>query len=235
MSNIRLKLNNHPVISAIIACAMLGMMPSAFGQYFESFESGTLDGWNADAMNGTTGLVNTDRASDGIYSYGNTFTVPASFAGYSVTTILDYGNARDFIDAGTTSLSLDAYSNWTNPNGWSLYDNSIKLVLNYQGGYQVLDAASGSLVNGSFEAISFDLSPWATTITAPGLSYSQLQIAWKIGTYGVNDGLDGLDNGTQTLAIDKITTVEAVPEPATAALAAMAGTAFMFLRRRSVR
>ena len=46
-----------------------------------SFESGTLDGWTAVAMNGSVGTVSELRASDGTYSYGNAFTVPASYAG----------------------------------------------------------------------------------------------------------------------------------------------------------
>jgi hypothetical protein len=229
------KMKTNKVILGI-ACAMLGMLPTAFGQYSESFESGTPDGWNLDSVNGSTPAVNTVRASDGIYSVENSFAVSPSFAGFSVTPIIDYGNARNFINANTTTLSVDVYSDWANPAGWGVYNNSITLVLNYQGGYQVLSATSGSLVNGSFETLTFDLTPWAATISNPSLSYDQMQIAWRLGTYSDNNGNNGyLASGTQDFSIDHITTVEAVPEPATSALAAMGGAALLFLRRRSVR
>ena len=223
------------VILGLVAFAMFGMLPGAFGQYSQSFESGA-GGWNLDSINGSTPAVNTVRASDGVSSVENMFNVSSNMSGYQVLSLIDYGNARDFMDASTTTLSVDVYSDWANPAGWGVYDNSIKLILNYQGGYQTLDATSGSLVNGSFETITFDLTPYAATISNPSLSYDQIQIAWKLGTYSDNNGGNGyLDSGTQDISIDHITTVEAVPEPGTMALAAVGGAILLFFRRRAGR
>src|SRR5690242_11705657 len=228
MSKIRLKLKNYQVVSGVIGCAMFGLLPSAFAQYSQSFESGTSGGWNLDSVNGSTPAVNTVRASDGIYSVENSFTVSNSLAGYHVLTLLDYGNARDFIDANTTTLSLDAYSNWANTQGWGVYGNTIDLILNYQGGYQALSPTTGSLANGSFQTLTYDISAYAAAMSSPSLSYSQIGIAWFLGTYSDN----GMDNGTQDISIDHIRTVEAVPEPGAVALTAMGGATLLCLRRR---
>lgn len=183
-------------------------------------------------MNGSVGAVNSVRASDGTYSFGNSFTVPASYSGWTVNTLLER-DPRSFMDANTTTLSLDVYSDWANPNGWGVYGNTINLILNYQGGWTTVGPTSGSLVNGSFQTLTFDLTPYAATITAPGLSYSSLSIAWFVGTWA--GGGDGLDNGTQTFAVDDIFTVQAVPEPSTFALAGIGLAGLLIFRRCAAR
>lgn len=199
-------------------------MPAAHGAVIESFESGSLNGWGAGTLNGTITTVDTVRATDGTFSAANSFTVPASFSGWTVNTIVER-DPRSFMNAGTTSLTVDVYSDWANPNGWGVYGNTVMLILNYQGGWTTVGPASGGLVNGSFQTLTFDMTPHAATITNPGLSYSGLSFAWHVGTWA--GGGDGLDNGTQTFAIDNIT---AVPEPS-CALGLSAAT-LLFLRRR---
>ena len=219
-------MKKYQVVSVVVL-AMLGMLPPAFGQYSQSFESGA-GGWNLQPVNGSTPAVNTVRASAGIYSVENAFTVSAAMVGDNHFALLDYGNARDFINANTTTLSLDAYSNWANTQNWGVYANRIELTLNYQGGYHTLAPITGGLANGSFQTLSWDLTPYAAEMSNPSLSYSQLIISWYLGTYSDN----GVANGTQDISIDHITTVEPVPEPATMAFAVMGGAAFLFFRRR---
>lgn len=211
----------------VVACALLVSLSAARGAVIESFESGTLNGWNAGTLNGVSTTVDSVRATDGSFSAANTFTVPAGFSGWTVNTIIEK-DPRTFMDAGTTALTIDVYSDWANPNGWGVYGNTIMLVLNNSNGWTPLAPTSGSLVNGAFATLTWDMTPHAAAITDAGLGYSVLGIAWHVGTWA--GGGDGLPNGTQTLAIDNIT---AVPEPAAAALGALGALAL--LRRRRFR
>jgi hypothetical protein len=229
MLNIRTKMTQSKAVAALVASAMLSQVPSAFGDYTESFESGTLNGWTAGTLNGSLGAVNNVRASDGTFSLGNSFTVPASFSGWTVNTILDR-DPRTFMNAGATSLRLDVYSDWTNPNGWGVYGNSIKLILNYEGNWTTVDPVSGSLANGSFQTFTFDTTPFAATITNPALAWSSVGIAWFVGTWA--GGGDGLANGTQTFAVDNIVVTQPVPEPGVTALLGLGLGALVASRRR---
>jgi hypothetical protein len=230
MLKIRTKMNQSNAISGLVAAAMLGLLPAAFGNYTESFESGDLSGWSAGTLNGSLGAVNNVRASNGTYSFGNSFTVPASFSGWTVNTLLDI-DPRTFMNAGATSLSVDVYSDWANPNGWGVYGNEIKMLLNYEGSWNPVSATSGGLANGSFQTLTFDLTPHAATITNPGLSYSSIGFAWFVGTWA--GGGDGLDNGTQTFAVDNIVVTQPVPEPGTTALLGLGLSALIAFRRRT--
>lgn len=228
MLRIRARTNHSKAVTGLVAAAVLGLLPAAFGNYTESFESGTLGGWNAGTLNGSLGAVNNIRAFDGTFSFGNSFTVPASFSGWSMNTIMER-DARTFLNAGATTLTVDVYSEWTNPNGWGVYGNAINLLLNYQGGWVPFGPTAGSLVNGSFATLTFDLTPYAATITNPGLSYSSIGFAWFVGTWA--GGGDGLDNGTQTFAIDNIVVTQPVPEPAAVALLGLGLSAVLVARR----
>jgi hypothetical protein len=230
MLKIRTKMNQSNAISGLVAAAMLSLLPAAFGNYTESFESGDLSGWSAGTLNGSLGAVNNVRASNGTYSFGNSFTVPASFSGWTVNTLLDI-DPRTFMNAGATSLSVDVYSDWANPNGWGVYGNEMKLLLNYEGSWNPVSAISGGLVNGSFQTLTFDLTPHAATITNPGLSYSSIGFAWFVGTWA--GGGDGLPNGTQTFAVDNIMVTQPVPEPGTTALLGLGLSALVAFRRRA--
>ena len=200
-------------------------LSAARGAVIESFESGTRNGWNAGSLNGVSTTVDSVRATDGTFSAANSFTVPASFSGWTVNTIIEK-DPRTFMDAGTTSLTIDVYSDWTNPNGWGVYGNTIMLILNNSNGWNAVAPTSGSLVNGAFATFTWDMTPHAAAITDAGLGWSILGIAWHVGTWA--GGGDGLDNGTQTFAIDNLTTV---PEPSSA-VAALAGGLIAFRRRR---
>jgi hypothetical protein len=212
--------------SLVAACALLISVSVAHGAVVESFESGTLNGWGAGTLNGSSTTVESTFVTDGIFAAGNSFTVPASFSGWTVNTIMEK-DPRGFMDAGATTLTLDVYSNWANPNGWGVYGNTIMMILNNSNGWSAVAPTSGSLVNGAFSTLTWDMTPHAAAITAAGLGYSILGFAWHVGTWA--GGGDGLDNGTQTLALDKIS-VTSVPEPSTAM--ALLSVGCMTLRRR---
>jgi len=234
MVKISTKTKRFQVVAGLLASALFGLSPAAFGNYAESFEDGTLSGWSAGTLNGAIGAVNSVRASDGTYSFGNSFTVPASFSGWTVNSILEK-DPRTFMNAGATSLSFDIYSDWANPNGWGVYGNSIKLILNNSSGWSTIDPVSGNLANGTFQTITFNLAPHAATITDPSLGWSSVGIAWHVGTWaGDGGGAVYTDNGTQTFAIDNIVVTQPVPEPASMALAELGAVALFVFRRRQV-
>jgi hypothetical protein len=215
--------------SVITACtALLGVSAAHGSTIVESFESGTLNGWNPGTINSSITTVNTDRATEGINSVANSFTVPASLSGWSVSTIIEI-DPRNLMDAGATTLSLDAYSNWANPNGWGLYGNTILLVLyNNSNGWTAVNPTTGALVNDEFSTLTWDLTPHAAAITDPGLEWSNMSLVWHVGTWA--GGEDSLDNGTQTLAIDNIV-ITSVPEPSSV-LALLTGGLLVLRRRR---
>ncbi len=225
-----MKLEPQTERSLVAACALLLSAPVIHGAVVESFESG-LNGWNAGTLNGTVTTVDSVRATDGTFSAANSFTVPASFSGWTVNNIIER-DPRTFMDAGTTTLTMDVYADWTNPNGWGVYGNTIMLILNNSSGWTAVGPTSGSLVSGSFQTLSWDLTQlWGATsiaerITDPGLGWSSVGIAWHVGTWA--GGGDALDNGTQTFAVDNIAIV---PEPSSSALGVL-GASLLVIRRR---
>jgi hypothetical protein len=224
-------MNSKPPIgrSLVSASLILVSAPVIHGAVIvDSFESGTLDGWGPGTLNGVTTTVNTDRATEGTFSAANSFTVPSGFSGWTVNTIIEK-DPRTFMDAGTTTLSVDVYSDWANPNGWGVYGNTLRLVLNNSDGWNAIAPISGSLVNGTFATFTWDMTPHAAAITNPSLGWSSLGIAWHVGTWA--GGGDGLPNGTQTLALDNIT-VTSVPESSSAAALCFMGASALLRRRR---
>jgi hypothetical protein len=219
-----MKMKSYKAILAGAALLAVPALCSAGLVYSNSFETGTFDGWWAGSINSSTTTVSTVRASDGIYSAGLMFNVSSNMAGWGEHAIV-WGDTRSFVDANTTELSVDVYSDWANPQGWGVYGNSIQLILNYEGGYTSVAPTSGALANGSFQTFTYDLTPYAATISDAGLGYSTLGFAWFLGTWADN----GMDNGTQTLAVDNI---HVIPEPATIGMIAFAGAGLLFARRR---
>ncbi len=220
-------MNKYKVMLA--GAALLAVPALCSAALVTSFESGTFDGWWAESPNGVTTTVNTDRASDGSYSAGVSFAVTTNLSGWTANGIVS-GDARSFVTAGSTELTVDVYSDWANANNWGVYANEVHLILNYEGGWTTVAPTAGSLANGSFQTLTYDLTPYAATISDPGLSYSVLGFGWVLGTWAGDDfGATYTDNGTQTIAIDNI---EVIPEPATMGLVAFAGAGVLLIRRR---
>lgn len=212
----------------VLTIVMLCLPSAASAALITSFESGGFDWWNAPDVNGAPSSVNTDRSSNGIYSTESSFTVPTGWAGWGVHTLLWKDAAAIGITSSTTQIRLDAYANWSNPNGWGVYGNNINLILNYEGGWQNLSPISGTLTNGQFTTLTYDISPYAAAMTAPGLSYSVIDIAWFLGTWADN----GQDNGVQTISIDNINADNLVPEPTSLILLAASALALSGTCRR---
>jgi len=209
---------------------MLCLPNVASAALITSFETGDFDGWNAPDVNGAPSSVNTDRASDGVYSTESSFTVPAGWAGWGVHTLLSKNTADIGITSSTTQISLDAFADWSNPNGWGVYGNEIWLILNYEGTWATISPSSGALTNGTFTTLTYDISSHAAAMTAPGLSWSAVEIAWFLGTWADN----GQDNGVQTISIDNINgnNLLVVPEPTSLLLLAASAVALIGSRRR---
>jgi hypothetical protein len=227
------------LVRSVLTLGMLCLPSVASATLITSFESGGLDGWTAGTLNGVPTVVNANRASDGVYSTETSFTVPAGWAGWGLHTLISKDTAAIGITSSTTQITLDAYSDWSNPNGWGVYGNNINLILNYDGGWQNIGPTSGGLANGTFTTLTYDISPYAAAMTAPGLTYSEVQIAWFLGTWADN----GQDNGVQTISIDNIRgdNISAVPEPSgllllgSSAVLVSSATALCGTRRRRIR
>lgn len=202
----------------ILVASALCFANHSFAEMITSFESGDLDGWIAGDLNGSMTTVNSNRASDGVYSTESSFTVPAGWAGWGVHTLISTTTAELGITSSTTEISLDAYADWSNPNGWGVYGNEVQLLLNYEGVWANLSPSSGALTNGAFSTLTYNISGHAAAMTAPGIAYSEVAVVWFLGTWADN----GMDNGTQTISIDNINgdNLATVPEPASALLVA---------------
>jgi hypothetical protein len=202
----------------ILVASALCFANHSFAEMITSFESGDLDGWTAGDLNGSMTTVNSNRSSDGVYSTESSFTVPAGWAGWGVHTLISTTTAQLGITSSTTEISLDAYVDWANPNGWGVYGNEVQLLLNYEGVWTNLSPSSGALTNGAFSTLTYNISGHAAAMTAPGIAYSEVAVLWFLGTWADN----GMDNGTQTISIDNINgdNLATVPEPASALLVA---------------
>lgn len=201
-------------LSAFLILLSISRLASA--DVVTSFETGDLDGWTAGTPFGSSTVVNSNRASDGIYSTESVFTVPASFgAGWSMNTLISKGTAEIGITSSTTEIGLDAYTN-LNLTGWGVYGNAIMLTLNYEGFWGQISPSSGSLVNGAFSTLTFDISGHAAAMSAPGLAYSAIEIVWHLGAW------QGGPDAVQTISIDNINgnNLNPIPEPATVVLLA---------------
>jgi len=202
------------LVGIALALGMLCLPSAVLADLITSFETGDFDGWNAGTPFGSPTVVNANRASDGVYSTESVFTVPANYGGWGVHNLISIGTADLGITSNTTQISLDAYIDW-NLDGWGVYGNEVQLLLNYEGFWGQISPSSGSLADGTFTTLTFDISGHAAAMTNPTLSYSAVEVVWFLGTWA--NGPDAV----QTISIDNINGNNlggTVPEPASLAL-----------------
>jgi hypothetical protein len=204
------------LVGSILALSLLCLAGVASADSVTSFETGDFDGWTAESPFGSPAVVNTNRASDGVYSTESVFTVPNNYGGWGKHALISIGTGDLGISSSTTEISMDVYVDW-NLDGWGVYGNQIELTLNYQGFYGQIGPSSGSLTEGAFSTLTFDVSGHAAAMTNPGISYSQVQVAWYLGTWQAGP------DAVQTISIDNINANNlggTIPEPASLALLA---------------
>lgn len=204
------------LVGIALALGVLCLPNVALADLVTSFESGGFDGWNAGTPFGSPTVVNTNRASDGVYSTESVFTVPSNYGGWGVHNLISIGTADLGITSSTTQISLDAYVDW-NLDGWGVYGNEVQLLLNYEGFWGQISPSSGSLTDGAFSALTFDISGHAAAMTNPALSYSAVEVVWFLGTWAAGP------DAVQTISIDNINGNNlggTIPEPASLSLLA---------------
>ena len=196
-----------------------------------SFESG-LSPWFGNGPSGTVHSISNVSFSDGAASAQSVFS-PTGGIFVDIVSV-PVSNYAATLNAGTTAIRADVYFEWagqppTTGSGGAYYD--MLFNLNYQGGYETIPAASGSLTPNAWSTITWNLAPsQITTITNGGLSYSNFGFLLNSGVYG-----DAVMGGTVTMRFDDVVAVGAVPEPSSCALIvggfALAGVACRRRRR----
>lgn len=222
-------MNEYKAILAGVALLAVPALCSA--ALVESFEDGTTGSFYAGNAGGLSPItaVNNNQVSDGSLSFESVFTVGDGDYSWNPRTILGSG-AKDILTAGDTTMSMDVYSDWTNPLGWGLWGEGIRLVKSNDsalagGGWGMIDPSSVVDNGGGWKTYTFDISGVIDGALDPLASYSGMDISWFTG--GGPDGFVG-SNGVQTISIDNI---QVIPEPATLGLVAFAGAGVLFVRR----
>ncbi len=226
------------VVAGLVASAMLSMAPGAFGALIEGFESGTTGLWGAGDAGGLspTTAVNSTRGTEGTLSFESSFTVGNGSYGWSPRGILG-AYAPSVLTAGATTLSMDIYQDWANPEGWGLWANTFNLIFNNNsalanGGWKIVSPATVTDLSSGWKTFSFDVTGYVAAALDPLNGWSGLDIVWFVG--GGPDGFVGA-NGVQTISVDNINLqATAVPEPSGIVLASLGAASLLMFRRRRV-
>jgi len=168
------------------ACSMLVCVSATQAAVVvEPFESGQFNGWAAKTLDGVVTTVSTDRATDGVFGGGSSFIEPASFSDRTVNMVIGK-DPRGFMEAGSTTLTVGVYSNWSNSNGWGVYGDTKMLILNNSHIWTAVAPSSASLMNEAFSPFTWDMPPM---LERPRIGDSAIPSSLPPGTW--EPGLEG--------------------------------------------
>jgi hypothetical protein len=120
---------------------------------------------------------------------------------------------------------MEFFSENENRAGWSLYNADLKLVLEKDPDWTVLDSTADGKLNRSSSAAGWDASAWIDRILDVGHTNSSIPTSWFLTTLA--DG--GVESGLNNVYLDGIV---AIPEPATYGLITIFGGGLLLFRRR---
>ena len=181
----------HKAIVGMVACAVLCSMNNAFGVITESFADDAPAVWKMPVL-GFDSAVNDHRGAD----------------------------VRHMLGGTETRISIDLLSENENPNGWGVSGANLKLVLEKDNEWTVLDATADG--QGRSPAPGWDAATWIDRLLDSGLTNSNIDFTWYSATSGAENGLNNIYVGN----------IVAIPEPATYGLITIFGGGLLLFRRR---
>ena len=178
-------------IVGMIACVVLCSMNDACGVITESFADDTPAVWKMPVL-GFDSAVNENRGPD----------------------------VRHMLGGAEPRISIDLLSESENRNGWGVSGANLKLVLEKDNEWTVLDATADG--QGRSPAPDWDAAAWIDRLLDPGLTNSNIDFTWYSATSEAENGLNDLYTGN----------IIAIPEPATYGLITIFGGGLLLFRRR---
>ena len=186
----------HKAIVGVVACAMLCSVNGAFGFVPEPLEDDTSPIWDMTELSLGSGVDNLHAA-----------------------------DLRNRLDETAASISMDFFSERETLAVSVVYGADLKLLLEKDTPWTLLDVTTGDKIIGSASTSSWDAISWIDGVLDVGLTDSNLSSAWGLGSLPV----DGMDTSLNSVYLDNIVTI---PEPATYGLITIFGGGLLLFRRR---
>ena len=186
----------HKAIVGVVACAMLCSVNGAFGFVPAPLEDDAPAIWDMPELGLGSGM-------DDLHAP-------------------DLRNRRD---ETASSISMDFFSERETLAVSVVYGADLKLHLEKDTPWTLLDVTTGDKIIGSASTSSWDATSWIDGVLDVGLTDSNLSSAWGVGRLPV----DGMDTSLNSGYLGNIVTI---PEPATYGLITIFGGGLLLFRRR---